>query len=334
MKKFLSLTLGALLSLTLLCAIGCNQPKGVVNVQYYGTAQDIVPQMLAGKESIALIPEPAATNLEKALDKQGKSAYRLDLQELYDSENKAYPQAVLMVKKNVLTSDLYNALKMGINESVEFAKASPSDAVLAIKGNYENTSLNVNTLTASAIEGCKIYFESADLAKDSVKKYIEDIRSIEQSSAVAVTDEFFFNKTQPSVTPATESLTFACPDGAPALAISKLIKDSNQLGTGKSVNYKVINASEIGPQMATGKADILLMPVNAASKLYNKHDANNPYVCAGVVTHGNFYIMSTEKITINDLTDKKIALPNMGAVPDWTIRKVLINFGYEINVLG
>ena len=42
-----------------------------------------------------------------------------------------------------------------------------------------------------------------------------------------------------------------------------------------------------------------------------------------VVTHGNFYIISTTPITVNDLNNKQVAVPNQGAVPDWTFKMVL-----------
>ncbi len=323
MKKFLSLLLTFALSLTMLLAVGCSQPKGGVNLKYYGTAQDIVPLMLSGKETIGLIPEPAATNLEKGMEKQGKKIYRLDLQELYDGESKAYPQAVLMVKKSVLTQSLYNELKTSIDDSSVWVKGNISTAVSAIE--KFATTLDANKLTSQAIDGCKIYFEDASDAKESVKKYISDIRSIDESSANEVGDNFFLDKNSFAHSIDKESLTFTCPDGAPALAVSKLISENYDLNTGKAIEYKVV-----APNLLNG--DIVIMPVNLATKKYNA-DANDPFVMVAVITHGNFYIMSTEEITIDELKDKQVAVPNMNAVPDWTLRKVLLNKGYTINVV-
>lgn len=332
MKKFLSLMLAFILTLSLATAIGCKEKKGGVNVKYYNAASDIVPLMLSGKETIGLIPEPAVTNLEKAFSKKGQAIYKMDLQELYDSEKKAYPQAVLMVKKSVLTSQMFNSLSTDITASVEWAKEKPSNAVSAISGKFATT-LNANTLTASAIDGCKIYFESSTEAKQSVNKYIDDIRSISQDSASVVDEDFFFNGSDFASSIEKETIKVACPDGAPAIAISKLIADNDQLGTGKTVEYNIVAPTQLGAQMATGASDIILMPLNGATKVYNKN-ASDPFVCVAVITHGNFYIMSTEQLTIDDLKDKQIAVPNMNAVPDWTIRKVLLNHGYQINVIG
>ncbi len=328
MKKLLSLVLGLILSLTLLLSVGCSEPKGDVTIKYYKDGATIVQMLNSGAETIGLIPEPAVTNIEKAFVKQGKAIYKMDLQELYDSDKKAYPQAVLMVKKSVLTDSLYNALDTSITESVAWAKEKPSNAVSAISGKG-TTTLNANTLSASAIDGCKIYFEGADQAKDSVIKYIDDIRSIEESSAHQVEDDFFYSTASGANT--KDSYTFACPDGAPAIAISKMISENNNLETGKTIDYKIVVANAIKNEMTEGTSDMILMPVNLATKFY-KANASDPYVCVAVVTHGNFYIMSTEEITVDDLKDKQIAVPNMGAVPDWTIRYVLQDKGYNIAI--
>ena len=122
------------------------------------------------------------------------------------------------------------------------------------------------------------------------------------------------------------SYIFIAPDGAPALAIAKLIHDSDDLGTNKTVDYKVVNSGQVQPNLASGKADFIVAPVNLASKLYKASGADH-YVMVAVLTHGNFYIMSTEQITVNDLVGKRVAVPNMGAVPDWTFKMVLENYG-------
>ena len=42
-----------------------------------------------------------------------------------------------------------------------------------------------------------------------------------------------------------------------------------------------------------------------------------------VVTHGNLYIMSTEKLSVEDLDNKRMAVIGQGNVPDLTLRAVL-----------
>ena len=48
-----------------------------------------------------------------------------------------------------------------------------------------------------------------------------------------------------------------------------------------------------------------------------------------VITHGNFYIISTEEIIVNDLKGKQIAVPMKGAVPDWTLQMTLKKYGLQ-----
>lgn len=119
-----------------------------------------------------------------------------------------------------------------------------------------------------------------------------------------------------------KSLSFYAPDGAPALAVAKFIKDKENFGIDADFTYNVVSASDIGSVMQKGEGDFIVMPVNAASKLY-KANADDPYVLAGVVTHGNLYIASTEELTLDGLKGKVVGVIGQGLVPDLTFRAVL-----------
>ena len=176
---------------------GENDSSKDVNISYYTEGSNVVQSIMAGSETIGLVPEPAATNLEaKYLQQKGAPLYRLDLQELYDGTAKAYPQAVLMVKKSVLNShaDLIFALEQKITESANWIKQNVSTAVDTINNNG-GTTLNKNALSESAINGCKIYWKSAMDAKLSVKTYINKIIEIDGSKASPVGDDFFYDST-------------------------------------------------------------------------------------------------------------------------------------------
>ena len=122
-------------------------------------------------------------------------------------------------------------------------------------------------------------------------------------------------------------LTFYAPDGAPALAIAKFIKDGEDFGIDTQINYTVVDSSSIGGVMSQGQGDFIVMPVNAASKLYNAK-ADNPYVMAAVLTHGNLYIMSSDGTnSLQDLKGKVVGVIGMGLVPDLTLRAVLKDNG-------
>ncbi len=127
--------------------------------------------------------------------------------------------------------------------------------------------------------------------------------------------------------------TFYAPDGAPALAIAKFINDQDNLGLDKPVEYNVVTATEIGGKMANGIADIMIMPVNAASKFYKKgNNSADPYKMAAVITHGNLYIMSKVEIAnLNQLKGKKIGV--IEQVPELTFRSVLNDMGLLSSVV-
>ena len=323
MKKAISVIL-AVLVLSGLTLFGCNEPKKDVSVKYYNSGADLRGALEAGTETIGLLPEPAATALEKRT--QGRTWYRLDLQELYDDETKAYPQAVLMVKSSLLSAypDLAENITSKIAENVSWVKSNTATAVATIGTNYPNTTLKAPMLTSTCIDNCKIYSQSATEAKQSVNDYISDIRSIYQGSANTVGDDFFYSGEQSQGTWTKSHITFYAPDGAPALAIAKFIADNESFDTDKPVNYSIISSDSIIYPIEGGFADIILMPINFATQYYNAgSNQNDPYKLVSVITHGNLYIMSKEELTVADFKDKRIGVPNMGAVPDLTFQSVL-----------
>ena len=52
------------------------------------------------------------------------------------------------------------------------------------------------------------------------------------------------------------TLTFAAPEGTPALAIARLITDNKSI-SGKNVNYKIVNPSNIAKEMQAGLSDLV-----------------------------------------------------------------------------
>lgn len=332
MKKIITLILSLLLFTTCFYFFGCGQTEsGKVNIKYYAEASSISPMILSGKETVGLVPEPLATALQKNAQKQGLTLYRLDLQELYDGQEKGYPQAVLMVKKSILGShdQIASVIEQKITESVAWVKQNAADAVNAI-ANHGATTLNANALSESVIDNCKIYFEGADNAKTSVKNYVNSIVEIDPTKAVAVNDDFFYSGS--TLTSDKHSYTFVMPDGAPALAVSKLMYDNSDLSTGKDIEYSVVQAGLLRSYLISGEKDFILAPVNVASQFYKESSNEDYYVMVAVITHGNFYIVSTEQITLADLESKQIAVPMMGAVPDWTFKMVLSkhNMSYAV----
>ena len=108
-----------------------------------------------------------------------------------------------------------------------------------------------------------------------------------------------------------------CPDGAPALAISKMIYDDNQFDT--RVDYTVVSASNIANTILNKTADIAILPVNAASKILGDN-----YKIVATVTNGNLFVVGNKDISsLSDLSGEVIGVIGQGNVPDLNFRYLL-----------
>lgn len=119
------------------------------------------------------------------------------------------------------------------------------------------------------------------------------------------------------------TLTFAAPEGTPALAIARLITDNKSI-SGKNVNYKIVNPSNIAKEMQAGLSDLVIMPVNAGATLINK-GAN--YKLVSVAVDGSLYLVGKSEtattLTIGDIKGKKIACIGQQGVPGLVFRYIL-----------
>ncbi|MDY4934365.1 MAG: hypothetical protein SO102_02615 [Eubacteriales bacterium] len=119
------------------------------------------------------------------------------------------------------------------------------------------------------------------------------------------------------------TLTFAAPEGTPALAIARLITDNKSI-LGKNVNYKIVNPSNIAKEMQAGLSDLVIMPVNAGATLINK---GADYKLVSVAVDGSLYLVGQSKtattLTIDDIKGKKIACIGQQGVPGLVFRYIL-----------
>ncbi len=123
------------------------------------------------------------------------------------------------------------------------------------------------------------------------------------------------------------TLTFAAPEGTPALAIARLITDNKSI-SGKNVNYKIVNPSNIAKEMQAGLSDLVIMPVNAGATLINK---GAKYKLVSVAVDGSLYLVgksdtattATTTLTIDDIKGKKIACIGQQGVPGLVFRYIL-----------
>lgn len=119
------------------------------------------------------------------------------------------------------------------------------------------------------------------------------------------------------------TLTFAAPEGTPALAIARLITDNKSI-SGKNVNYKIVNPSNIAKEMQAGLSDLVIMPVNAGAMLINK---GAKYKLVSVAVDGSLYLVGKSEtattLTIDDIKGKKIACIGQQGVPGLVFRYIL-----------
>ncbi len=330
MKKFFAVILAFLSCFTL---FACDKKEDKVYIQYTN-ANVIMEGLISGSLDCGLLPEPVATKLEKVKGKD-YDWHRIDVQELYDNETKSYPQAVLMVKNEVLENypQLVGEIKSKFDTS-EWLKNNINTAVDAVSSKYENTSLKPSSaIFKDTITNCNIYWEDALSSKQAVKTYIEQIRKIGIGLGIepanAVEDDFFYNLSSDTNIIENKSFSFVVPDGAPSLAIAKFIYDEEDFILGANFNYSVVPSDDITKYMtgAISISDFIILPVNAASKLYK----NKGYKMVAVLTHGNLYLMSRASYSVKDLKNKKIGVIGEGLVPDLTFKIILgkNNLGYE-----
>lgn len=115
------------------------------------------------------------------------------------------------------------------------------------------------------------------------------------------------------------------PDGAPALAMAKLMHDDNEFGV--DVDYNVVSSNNISNYIIQKRADIAILPINAASKILKDGEA---YKVLATVTNGNLYIVGNKDISsLNDLKNEVVGIFGAGNVPTLTLKYLLSSNNIE-----
>lgn len=111
------------------------------------------------------------------------------------------------------------------------------------------------------------------------------------------------------------------PDGAPALAIAKLISENP---TYKKVTFSyeiVAGATEISAKIINGEADFAIVPTNMAATLYNK---GTDIRIISANTFGNLYMVGTQQVTdLAQLKGEVVCNIGMGGTPDLSFKYIL-----------
>lgn len=127
-----------------------------------------------------------------------------------------------------------------------------------------------------------------------------------------------------------EGITVYMPSGAPAVAMTKLLKEDT---ANDGVSYYVVDPQTIKTYVnfADGdkNADLCVLPANVASMLLG---SGEKYTMLGTVTNGNLYLVSSSETEITDvalLTGKTVGIMSkqITAVPALTFKATLQKAG-------
>ena len=141
------------------------------------------------------------------------------------------------------------------------------------------------------------------------------------------------NTTQSEATKNTagiKEINFMAPDGLPAIAVAKLIKEKPEVKAGYNINYTIEKSSEsLVTSVMKSEPDIAIVPSNVAATVFNK---NKEYKIAGTVGFGSFYIGTTnENQTLEDLKGKEVYNIGKGLTPDIIAKTILKDKGIDVD---
>ena len=338
------------LSIALCCAFvfsvagfsACGKEKGTGADKVYLKAIDpanVAQAVTTMQADYFLLAEPAVT----AQSKNG-FAIKGDLQALYGGEN-GYPQAVLVAKTELLTSNAgwVENFALSVSQAAAWLEtASGADVVSAVSAHADDenyaTTLKAPLLSADAMARCGVRFTSAMDSKTETKAFLQEMLAVNDKATTMPTDEFFWAGAEQgsAVNSPEREISVYMPDGAPALALAKLMSEDT---ADDGVTYKVVApnliASKVNYQDESKNADLCVMPVTAASKLLGQ---GNRYKMVGVVTHGNLFLISKtgEVLTaenISALKGKTVGVLNINEVPGLTFKVVLNKYDIPFEIV-
>ncbi len=117
-----------------------------------------------------------------------------------------------------------------------------------------------------------------------------------------------------------DSVNLYIVDGAPTLAVSKIISDQKVGGT--NINVTVVSGTDaLNSAILNGSADIAVMPVNLAQKLYNN---NVKIKLLTVNIFGCLYVVGKNNLSsLSDFYNKEINLVGRNGTPDISLKYLL-----------
>lgn len=127
-----------------------------------------------------------------------------------------------------------------------------------------------------------------------------------------------------------KNIKIAVADGAPAMAIAKLLADKPNF-EGYTISYEIVDAKLIAAKMMSGEANVIICPTNMGASLY-KGGLDVKLLTTQV--QGCLYLVGTETVSGASYSDQLASLKGktvynigQGNTPDLTLKHILDFYG-------
>ena len=120
--------------------------------------------------------------------------------------------------------------------------------------------------------------------------------------------------------------------GPTSMGIATMLRDSEAGKTELRYESTICTAAdEVTAALVSGKADVALLPANAAANLFNK---SGGFSVVAINTLGVLYVVENGDSvkTIEDLAGKTVCLTGKGTTPEYALRHILAAHGIEDKV--
>lgn len=323
LRKILALAMvAALVAAFSVAFAACNDTGNTkaVRIVYYADGAAVQAALSAGQIDYGIVGEPAAT----AGASKGFGVV-MDLQAEYAEATgnaNGFPMSSTFIRGSLAANKTFvDALLAVLNENVTYITENAASMTQLLQNAGSNSAY-----PAPSIPRCNVGVYSAAGVKADVNDMLKVLNGVEN-----VPDSVYYDEAQ-----ATEQgngsgvLQLYVPDGAPALAVAKLVAEKDTLTVaGYTVNVHIVPANTIAAHIAKGDGDIVIMPANGGANLVVK-GADYKFLCSN--TRGILYMISTSEGSVSpeDLAGKTVGCIGQGAVPQYAFERILAANGLAI----
>lgn len=330
MKKTLKTLVAVLMVAALIAAFAvglaaCNNDENTsaVRVVYYADGAAVQAALAAGNIDYGIVGEPAATAATADESKGFKVV--MDMQAEYadaTGNESGFPMSSTFIKGSLAANKTFvDALLAVFEENVAYINENADSMTALLKG-----AGSTSAYPAASIPRCNVGVYPASSVKADVNDMLKVLNGVDE-----VLDSVYYDETQTTAQGEGNGvLQLYVPDGAPALAVAKLIAEKDTLTVaGYTVKVNIVAANTVATHIAKGDGDIVIMPANGGANLV-RQGADYKFLCSN--TRGILYMigMTEGSISPSDLAGKTVGCIGQGAVPQYAFERILAANGLAI----